>query len=144
MHASTSTSISHLELLQTAVPAWLKHASPALRDAYFKNSLISLRSANKAAALLGQFKFPEAFCAPLLQAALDKEFPTLGLDVRKHSLVRMKHDRDLWTVCLEPQQTTLLAAAMHNFEAQEAAPDGLENGSAILRTGALYLHVKPD
>jgi Leucine-rich repeat (LRR) protein len=144
MHTRTSPNGSHLALLQAAVPAWLKQASPALREAYFKSSLTSLRSANQAADLINQFESPQAFCAPLLQAALDNDFPTLKLDVRKHSLVRMKHDRDLWTVRLEPQETTLLACAMHNFEAQEAATGGLETGSAILQTGALYLHVKPD
>lgn len=144
MQTRTSPIGSHLALLQAAVPAWLKQASPALREAFFKSSLTSLRSANQAADLLSQFKSPQDFCAPLLQAALDNDFPMLNLDVRKHSLVRMKHDRDLWTVRLEPQETTLLAAAMHNFEAHEAATDGLETGSAILQTGALYLHVKPD
>lgn len=41
MHTRTSPIRSHLALLQAAVPAWLKQASPAQREAYFKSSLTS-------------------------------------------------------------------------------------------------------
>ena len=142
--AVTGEIASHQSLIETVLPPWLTTAVPELREAYFASSLLSARSSADAAQLSARLQTPAAFCAPLLQAALQKAYPTLGLDVNKHELIRMVRTRHGLTTQLTPRHQTLLEAALQNFLPSEAKPGGLEAGSVILPVGAFGFTLNDD
>lgn len=142
--AVTGEIASHQSLIETVLPPWLTTAVPELREAYFASSLLSARSSADAAQLSARLRTPAAFCAPLLQAALQKAYPTLGLDVNKHELIRMVRTRHGLTTQLTPRHQTLLEAALQNFLPSEAKPGGLEAGSVILPVGAFGFTLNDD
>lgn len=121
-------------LIATSLPQWLISAEAKLRDAYFASSRLSLDSSAVAMAIAQGFQSPEAFCRPLLQAALDQKFGSLRLNVDGHELIRMQPLADGY---LQPRHQTLLQAAMQNFEPDEALPGGIEPHSLILPIGKL-------
>lgn len=132
---------THQALIEAVLPEWLIRAEAPLRTAYFKNSLLSAGSSAAAAAVASRFQSPAQFCAPLLQAALNKRYPQLHLDVNKHELVRMVRESDGLTATIVPRQQTLLEAALQNFLPQEAKPGGIESGSVILPVGTFRLRI---
>lgn len=134
----------HQGLIQAALPDWLISAPPALRERYFKSSRTSLYSNVQAMKVTGALQTPQAFCAPLLQAELDRRYPQLKLDVNKYELVRMVRDADPLYVRLNPVSQTLLEAALQNFDADEASPGGIEAGSVILPVGVFTYAINDD
>ncbi|MGY4493429.1 dermonecrotic toxin domain-containing protein [Pseudomonas sp. TE3610] len=131
-------------LIEAAMPAWLIRAPNNLRQHYFASSVLSLRSSTDALAVTARLQGPAAFCAPLLQAELDRLYPHLKLDVNRHELVRMVRTGDLLQTRLRPHQQTLLEAAMQNFAPGEAMADGFERGSVILPVGVFTFDVNDD
>lgn len=131
----------HRALIEAALPAWLIHAPAALRQRYFDSSGVSFRSTAAARPLMDQLQAPAAFCAPLLQAELDRQYPALKLTVSGHELVRMTRDVDALYSRLRPQRQTLLEAAMQNFAPGDAQADGFERGSVILPAGVFSFEV---
>ena len=142
--AVTGEAASHQALIEAVLPSWLTAAAPALREAYFASSLLSVRSSADAAQVSARLQTPAAFCAPLLQAALQKAYPTLALDVNKHELIRMVRTRDGLTTQLTPRHQTLLEAALQNFLPAEARPGGLEEGTVILPVGVFGFTLNDD
>lgn len=128
-------------LVAQALPPWLTGAEPALRQAYFASSRVCLDSSAKALPLAQGFQSPEAFCRPLLQAALDRQFPGLHLDADRHELIRMQ---SLPGGYVMPRHQTLLQAAMQNFKLAEAVTGGIEAHSLILPIGRLRTRIGDD
>lgn len=122
-------------LIQARLPAWLKTAPLQLRQA-LQAAIIESHAASQALrGIQENVKGVEAFAAPLLQAALDREFGP-GLDVHQDRLrhVHLIHRGSL----SNPRQESvvdqsLLHAALQNFEASETELDGFDRGSAIHR-----------
>jgi hypothetical protein len=135
----TPGSAIHRLLIEAAIPDWLKQATPQQRQVYYKSSQRSLDSATRSATVMARLQSPLAFCEPLLNAALAREYPQLHLDARGHELVCMTRESDR----LVPRRMTLLEAAMHNFEPGEALSGGIEAGSVILPVGELHYGLKP-
>lgn len=125
-------------LIAKSLPAWLRNASDARMKDYLQASRVSLKSAYAAHRKTRAFKSPEAFCRPLLQAALDRTFPHLKLDADRHELIRMTQGAGGLIV---PRHQTLLQAAMQNFEPDEARRGGIEVHSLILPVGKLGTHI---
>jgi|GEM_PF-942985 len=134
----------HQTLLESAVPKWLTTAPAALREAYFSSSSSSLYSSTQARTLLAAVQTAEVFCTPLLQAALDREYPTLGLHATGHELIRKVRDSDALISRLMPRQQTLLEAALQNFLPDEAKAGGIEKGSVIAPVGAYTFAINDD
>ncbi|WP_455925311.1 dermonecrotic toxin domain-containing protein [Pseudomonas putida] len=141
---TTTEPTPHRSLIEAAMPAWLIRAPNNLRQHYFASSVLSLRSNAAALSVTGRLQGPAAFCAPLLQAELDRQYPHLKLDVNRHELVRMVRTGDLLQTRLRPRQQTLLEAAMQNFAPAEAKADGFERGSVILPAGVFSFDVNDD
>lgn len=141
---STLEQPPHRRLIEAAMPAWLITAPNNLRQHYLASSVVSVRSSAAAAALTGRLQTPAAFCAPLLQAELDRQYPRLKLDVYRHQLVRMVRTREALQTRLMPRQQTLLEAAMQNFSPAEAKANGFERGTVILPTGVFSFEVNDD
>lgn len=148
MSASTSTRPGANEispavaLIQARIPLWLKSAPLNLRQA-LQLALSESHAASQALrAIQAQVKGPEAFAAPLLQAALDREFGP-GLNVYQD---RLRHVHLIHRATLSnPRQESvvdqsLLHAALQNFEASETELDGFDRGSAIHRAWPATLH----
>lgn len=141
MAASTSLRPSAREtspavaLIQARLPAWLKSAPLQLRQALQAAITESHAASQALRGIQDNVKALEAFAAPLLQAALDREFGP-GLDVHQDRLrhVHLIHRGSL----SNPRQESvvdqsLLHAALQNFEASETELDGFDRGSAIHR-----------
>ncbi|WP_191488296.1 dermonecrotic toxin domain-containing protein [Pseudomonas sp. FEN] len=117
------------------LPDWLKSATVDKRRSYVDN--MRRRQADKAdlAAYLRGLQTPEAFSAPRLQEALDREFGA-GLDVQRDRL-RHVHITAAATILTPREQTetelTLLQAALQNFEKHETTHFGFDRGSQIIR-----------
>jgi len=143
-HADPASDSTHQALIETVLPQWLTRAEAPMRADYFKSSLLSAGSSAAAAAVTARFQSPAAFCTPLLQAALDKRYPDLHLDVNKHELIRMVRKRDVLSTELVPHHQTLLEAALQNFLPAEAQAGGIESGSVILPVGVFRVAIKDD
>ncbi|MGC1333096.1 dermonecrotic toxin domain-containing protein [Pseudomonas sp.] len=134
----------HQALIESALPPWLLQAPAPLREQYFARSQAGLLSSDRARVLIKHLQTPEGFCAPLLQAELDRRYPALNLKVRGHELVRMVREREGLSVRLRPLRQTLLQAALQNFDADQARRDGLETGSVIIPVGVFTFDVNDD
>ncbi|WP_416423583.1 NEL-type E3 ubiquitin ligase domain-containing protein [Pseudomonas sp. App30] len=131
----------HRALIEAALPGWLVHAPAALRQRFFDSSGVSFRSTAAARPLMARLQAPAAFCAPLLQAELDRQYPALKLHAIEHELVRMTRDVDALYSRLRPQHQTLLEAAMQNFAPGDAQSGGFERGSVILPVGVFTFEI---
>jgi hypothetical protein len=137
MSASSIVPPTHSELIASRIPIWL-HTATAPARATYQNSLhASLASGAKARAIARRFNTPAVFCEPLLDNALQDEF-NLAVPVDATELVRMRREYFLDRLRLAPHRQTLLAAAMANFEADEA----FEQGSMILPQGDFKLVIR--
>lgn len=141
MSASTSTRPGANEispavaLIQARIPLWLKSAPLSVRQALQAAITESHAASQTLRAIQAQVKGPEEFAAPLLQAALDREFGP-GLNVHQDRL-RHVHLIHRGTLSNPRQESvvdqSLLHAALQNFEASETELDGFDRGSAIHR-----------
>ncbi|MGY2224624.1 dermonecrotic toxin domain-containing protein [Pseudomonas gingeri] len=122
-------------LVASRLPAWMKDAPFATRSAYADSLRRHQSDKARLASYLRGLQSPEAFAAPLLQGALDKEFGP-GLDVHEDQL-RHVHILAAQTLSTPYQQRltqqTLLQAALQNFEESETTYFGFDRGSQILR-----------
>jgi len=122
-------------LVVSRLPDWLKAAPFETRNSYADNLRRHQASKADLSAYLQGLQNPEAFAAPRLQRALDKEFGT-GLDVFQDQL-RHVHILAAETPSTPYQQRltqqTLLQAALQNFEESETTYFGFDRGSQILR-----------
>lgn len=141
MSASTSIRPSAQEispavaLIQARIPWWLKSAPLAQRQV-LQTAITESHAASQALrAIQAGVKSVEAFAAPLLQAALGREFGP-GLNVHQDRL-RHVHLIHRGSVSNPRQESvvdqSLLHAALQNFEASETELDGFAPGSAIHR-----------
>ena len=129
-------------LIQGRIPWWLKSAPLHLRQA-LQAAIIESHAASQALrAIESRVKGVEAFAAPLLQAALDRDFGP-GLNVHQDRLrhVHLIHRSSLSNPRKESVvDQSLLHAALQNFEASETELDGFDRGSAIHRAWPTTLH----
>jgi hypothetical protein len=124
-----------IALIQTRIPWWLKSAPLAQRQVLQAAITESHAASQALRAIQAGVKSVEAFAAPLLQAALDREFGP-GLDVNQDRL-RHVHLIHRGSVSNPRQESvvdqSLLHAALQNFESSETELDGFAPGSAIHR-----------
>lgn len=129
------------QVLQQTLPAWLLGAKPQTLKALEEAHRDSRRPREKARHLLGRLQPLNEFCSQRLRAFLSRR--NLGfldihddvLELPKRSLSGVSPDFGgalVETVVLEKH--SLLQAAMQNFPAQRAEPDGMPV-TALIRVG---------
>lgn len=139
---STLSDLEPLELVRSHMPKWLLEATPeviaALNTAMSQSRSYHARVGQKFSELEGV----EAFCAPLLLAALKRQFGW-ELDIFRDQL-KVVHTHlitdDTLLVTIRHYSTydepkTLLWAALQNFSAQEAVSSGFNPQSHIHMAG---------
>ncbi len=123
----------HAALIARHLPDWLVSASAADREDYHQRLRRSLASAARASAIHRRLQTPAAFCEPLLRQALLDGF-NVDVDVTAAALLRYRMEGRVLQGHVQP----LLAAAMANFEAEEA----FDSASMILPQALHHWHVK--
>lgn len=119
-------SIDHLIARQ--LPDWLKAASPAQLKALQLALQAQQRNAEVLAHLFGRIPDIASFTAPRLEQALkDAGLPVVDVQAMKVVIVQEVEFPSAAPKLHQPRKTftsrqSLLAAAMHNYEAQEAEP----------------------
>jgi hypothetical protein len=134
----------HTGFIESALPVWYRFAKPDMRQAYVASTLREVQSSTAAQALLANVQTPASFCRPLLQAAVDSRFGK-GFDVDALELVRLVRET-LYPLSItrikDPQRSTLLEAALQNFEPDEAAAGGLDDSVVLPASVALTLETE--
>jgi hypothetical protein len=123
----------HYELIKSQLPAWIHKVPPDVR-ADFRDSLLGSNQArHDLQALFHRLQSPAAFAAPLLREALKTWLFGLLTDENALLVREWKHHHLLGLIRNHEKTTrqTLLEAALQNFEAEEAAADGMEKGTAL-------------
>lgn len=137
-HPPVPVTNAHAEFMQTQLPTWLTQAPQDVLSA-LRNSLSKGNQArHEVREILDRLQSPEAFTLPLLKRALQREYLTL-LDATTSILVREWKNYHLFGLLQTHARTTehsLLEAALQNFEAEEAEPDGMEEGSGLFTVSA--------
>lgn len=123
----------HHEFITSELPAWLHQAPPEVR-ADFRDSLLGSNQArHDLQALFNTLQSPAAFAAPLLREALKTWFFGMLKDENALLVREWKHHHLLGLIRNHEKTTrqTLLESALQNFEAEEAAEDGMEKGTGL-------------
>ena len=125
--------LAHADFISSQLPQWVTQAPHATRQTLRSSLIKSNQSRHALKALLDEVQSPQAFCQPLLDAALRQTF--LGaLDDNKHMFVRdLKNSHLLGLIKTHAGYSmhSLLEAAMQNFQPDEAEEGGLETGTGL-------------
>ncbi|WP_459205534.1 NEL-type E3 ubiquitin ligase domain-containing protein [Pseudomonas sp. MLB6B] len=124
------------ELIQNALPAWLRKASAAQIELLREASALSLYWRERWQHVLSQLQGIEAFCRPRLQQALRAQWPQID----EASMLWRKGEREP-VITSQPigypvtaavyRTQPLLEAALANFTAEQAEPGGMLVGNRL-------------
>lgn len=111
------------------LPAWYTHAPQSQRQALKVTQALNLQSRQALQAVLDQIGTVESFAIPLLEQALLKEFG-IACDV-KTNIISITTLNPYTDEIERSDSQTLLQAALHNFEENQASPGGIPRGSYL-------------
>ncbi|MCF4976818.1 hypothetical protein GIW56_00285 [Pseudomonas gessardii] len=125
--------LPHRTLIKQQLPAWLIQAPSSLREAFRASMTASNQARHDLKALLDELQSPEDFARPLLRASLQSWFFGFITDENALLVREWKNHHLLGLIKTHAKTTrqTLLEAALQNFEAAEAEPGGMEDGTAL-------------
>ncbi len=126
----------HDDLIAAALPGWFTQADPGLLADYLAAAARSEVSAAQARQVLDGLQSPEAFVRPLLEAQLKRQY-NVQVDTTAYELVNAEPSNHPLFDFLVLNDSTLLAAALNNFSAEQAAGEGFADGAALLPVGVL-------
>ncbi|WP_296267866.1 NEL-type E3 ubiquitin ligase domain-containing protein [Pseudomonas sp. UBA6562] len=141
MPTTTSSTISQAaryqdELIQSALPAWLRKANAAQLEQLREASVLSLYWRERWQQILGQLQGVDAFCQPRLQHALRAQWPQIDVastlwrkGEREPVITSQPIGYPVTTAVYRTQP--LLEAALTNFTAEQAEPGGMLVGNRL-------------
>ena len=111
------------------LPAWYTHAPQSQRQALKVTQALNHQSLQALQVVLNRIGTVESFAVPLLEQALLKEFG-IACDV-KNNIISITTLNPYTDEIERTDSQTLLQAALHNFEENQAEPGGIPRGSYL-------------
>ncbi|WP_443690555.1 NEL-type E3 ubiquitin ligase domain-containing protein [Pseudomonas sp.] len=113
----------NLHFIKSNTPAWLKEADPTLRETLRVQMAVSSFSRTRVAEVLEELQSIDTFAEPLLTKALQDWF-NVKVDVRTAIFFNLNVD-------YRTSSSSLLEAALQNFEAHEGKDGAFKTGSGV-------------